>query len=95
MGRHPVGQFTRYRLEVAPASEFLRTEALGHLAGELDDVTLFGSGDEDAGYSPLSQLVRDRSSALWVELLVGHYTMVVRTKTSCCCISGTPGDAPS
>jgi len=42
-------------------------EALWHLAREIDDVALLGSGDEHAADTELSQLGCDRAAALRIE----------------------------
>ena len=47
-GRHPVGQFGSDRFEVTSTAQLFGTEALGHPARHLRDVTKLCSFDEDA-----------------------------------------------
>jgi hypothetical protein len=48
VGRHPVGQFVSDRFEVTNTAQLFGTEALGHPARHLRDVTKLCSFDEDA-----------------------------------------------
>jgi hypothetical protein len=66
VGWHPVAQPGRDRLEVGSPSKLLGTEAAGHLAGELRDVTLLGRLDEDSFHAKLLQLGCDSSTALTI-----------------------------
>src|SRR5215211_611050 len=46
--RHPVGQFVSARFEVTRTAQLFGTEALGHPARDLRDVTKLCRSDEDA-----------------------------------------------
>jgi hypothetical protein len=72
VGGHPVTQFGGDRIEVARASKLLGTEAFGHLACELRDVTLLGCLDEDSLHAERLQLGRSRSAAFRIPLNPRH-----------------------
>ena len=48
VGRHPIAEFVSDRFEVTSTAQLLGTEALGHPARHLRDVTKLCSFDEDA-----------------------------------------------
>src|SRR5581483_1219231 len=72
-GGHPVAQLGGDWLEVGRSSKLHGTEAPGHLAFELRDVTLLGCLDEDSLNAERLQPGRNRSAAFEIALNSRHH----------------------